>query len=168
MAVGPGDIQLWLSGGTSNTQTAGCLGGARSTAAQVGSDVNGNLYDIVTADQANQGVTEYRCVYIRNNDSNENWTNVKYWIESGSSGGDKISIAVGTSAINGTEQTIANDKTSPTGVTWSETSSYSAGLVIGTLTPGQHKAVWTRRVVPADCQAEANVYFAIRFEGKNT
>ena len=168
MVVVHGDLQLWFSGGAGNTVGNSCLGGARSTAAQVASDVNGNLFDIVTADQANQGVTEYRCLYIRNSNSTSSWSTVKFWIESTSSGGDKITIGLGTSAINGTEQTIANEKTSPTGVNWSETSSYSSGLAVGTLTPNQHKAVWLRRVVPEDCQAEANVYFAIRFEGKNT
>jgi hypothetical protein len=168
MAVGSGDLQLWFSGGAGNTVGNACLGGARSTAAQVGSDVNGNLFDIVTADQANTGIAEYRCVYVRNNNGTSSWTNVKYWIESDSSGQDKIAIAIGTSAINGTEQTIANEKTAPTGVTWSETTSYSNGLVVGTLTPNQHKAVWMRRTVPPDCTAEAGVYFAIRFEGKNT
>ena len=168
MAVGEGDLQLWFSGGAGNTVGNSCLGGARSTAAQVGNDVNGNLFDIVTADQANLGVIEYRCVYIRNNNGSSNWSTVKFWLESTSSGGDKIHIAVGTSAINGTEQTIADEKTAPTGVNWSDTSSYSSGLAIGTLAPNQHKAVWLRRTVPENCSAEANVYFAVRFEGKNT
>ena len=46
------------------------------------------------------------------------------WIASNTPSADTtIEIALGSSAINGTEQTIANENTAPTGVTFSAPSS---------------------------------------------
>ena len=46
------------------------------------------------------------------------------WIASNTPSADTtIEIALGSSAVNGTEQTIANESTAPTGVTFSAPSS---------------------------------------------
>jgi hypothetical protein len=63
--------------------------------------------------------------------------------------GSTIDIGVGTAAINGTEQTVANEATAPTGVTFSAPADAASGLVLGNIPAGQHKAIWLRRTITA-------------------
>ena len=78
----------------------------------------------------------------------------KIWIVTNTPSTDtSIEIALGSSAVNGTEQTIANENTAPTGVTFSTPSSLGTALSIGDIPAGQHKAVWIKRIVNAGAAA---------------
>jgi hypothetical protein len=66
---------------------------------------------------------------------------------------DTVDVAVGTAAINGTEQTIADENTAPTGLTWSNVSTYATGLALGDIPFGQHKGIWFRRTLTAGASA---------------
>jgi len=54
-------------------------------------------------------------------------------------------------------QTIANENTAPTSITWSTAITSSNGLSIGTLTPGSMYGLWLERAIPAGATSEANV-----------
>ena len=70
--------------------------------------------------------TEYRCFYVHNAmHATLTMQNSVIWIQSNTTSADtSIEIALGSSAVNGTEQTIANENTAPTGVTFSAPSSF--------------------------------------------
>ena len=157
MPIVSADIDYFLSGGSGNSDPNASLGGARSTATEVVDNVDNNLFDDVSGDEHTAGDVEYRCIYVRNSHGSLELTNAVVWIQSDTSGAESdISIAVGTAAVNGTEQTVANESTAPSGVSWSDAAvSRATGLSLGSLPFGQHKAVWLRRTITAGSTPQA-------------
>lgn len=140
------DIKYRLSGGAANSNANASLGGAKSTT-EMGTGLH-NLFDIVGDDETTAGDTEYRCIYIHNSHATLTMQNTRVWLSSNTPSGDTLAeIGLGTAAINGTEQTVADESTAPTGVTFSTAANEGAALTIGDIPPGQHKAVWVKRVV---------------------
>lgn len=153
MAITSSDILLMLSGGSANTSQNAALGGAASTSTQA----SASLFDNVDSAEALAGDTEYRCVYVKNNHGSLTAQSVKIWITANTPSSDTdITIGLGTSAVSGTEQTVANENTAPTGVTFSSAATEGAALAIGDLTPGQTKAAWFKRVVTAGAVAASD------------
>lgn len=152
MAIIATDIIFRLSGGASNSDVNASLGGAKSSTA-VGTGVH-NLFDQVSGAESAAGDTEYRCFYVHNAHATLDMQVSKIWIQTNTpSTGTAARIALGTSAVNATEQTIANESTAPSGVSWSTAADEANSLSIGTVPPGQHKAIWVERVVTAGAAA---------------
>lgn len=152
------EIQYRLSGGAANASANASLGGAKSTTA-----APTNLFDDVSSAESAAGDIEYRCIYVHNNNATLVLQNAVVWIDANTTG-NRIALAVGSSAINGTEQTIANEGTAPTGVTFSQPANKGAGLALGNIPAGQHRAVWIRRTVGAATPASNDTY-TLRVEG---
>lgn len=154
------DIKYRLSGGAANTDPAASLGGAAST-----TDAGSTIFDNVSSAEAAAGDTEYRCVYVRNNHGALTLTSPKVWIQANTPSGDTaIEISLGTSAVNGTEQTVADENTAPVGTLFSAAANEGAGLPLGDLAPGATKAVWIKRIINA-AAAAANDSFTLRVKG---
>lgn len=146
------DIVYRLSGGASNTDVNASLGGAKSST-NVGTGLH-NLFDVVGSAEAATGDTEYRCVYVHNNHGTLTMQSAKIWISSNTPSTDtSVEIALGSSAVNGTETSVANENTAPSGPTFSAPASEGAALSIGDIPAGQHKAVWIKRIVNAGAAA---------------
>ena len=158
MPIASSDIQYRLSGGAANASAAASLGGAKSSNA-----VPSGLFDDVTSSESSAGDTEYRCFYVHNNHGTLELQSAVVWISANTTG-DRIAIGVGSAAINGTEQTVADESTAPTSVTFSQPASKGAGLSLGSIPAGQHKAVWIRRIIAASTGASNDTY-TIRAEG---
>lgn len=160
MPISSSDIIYRLSGGASNSDPNAALGGAKSSVA-AGSDI----LDAVSSAEAAAGDINYRCVYVHNAHATLTLLGAKVWIQAQTPSADTdVAIGLGTSAIGGTEQTIANEATAPSGVTFSQPSSFAGGLSIGDLAPGESKAVWVRRTVNA-AAALASDSFTLRVQG---
>ena len=159
MAIVSTDIQYRLSGGASNSDTALSLGGVKSSVAA------SNYFDDVSSAEASAGDTEYRCVYVHNNHGTLSLIGAKVFIQTNTPSSDTdVAIGLGSSAINGTEQTVADESTAPTGVSFSAPTTFAGGLAIGDLAAGAHKAVWVRRTVNAGAAAYADS-FTLRVQG---
>ena len=159
MAIVSTDIQYRLSGGSSNSDPAASLGGAKSSVAA------SNYFDDVSSAEASAGDTEYRCVYVHNNHGTLSLIGAKVFIQTNTPSSDTdVAIGLGSSAINGTEQTVADESTAPTGVSFSAPTTFAGGLAIGDLAAGAHKAVWVRRTVNAGAAAYADS-FTLRVQG---
>lgn len=157
------DIKYRLSGGASNTDPAAALGGVKSS-----TDAASTIFDDVSSAEATAGDIEYRCIYVHNNHGSLTLQGAKVWIQTQTPSADTdVAIGLGSSAVNGTEQTVANESTAPTSVTFSAPSSFAGGLTIGDIPAGQHKAVWVRRTVNAGAAA-ASDSFALRVQGDTT
>lgn len=145
MAIVPTDIQYRLSGGAGNTLSVASLGGAKSTAV-----AGASIFDDVSSAEATAGDAEYRCLYVHNAHASLTLSGAVLWIPTNTpSPTTAIDVGVGTSAVNGTEQTIANESTAPAGVTFAAAGTQSAGIALGDIPAGQSKAVWLRRTVQA-------------------
>jgi hypothetical protein len=141
MAIASTEIRIRLSGGASNTSPASSLGGARS-----GTDIGTDLFDNISAAEAAAGDAEYRCVYVYNANSSLTLTNAKLWISTAAPAGVALTVGVGTAAMNGTEQTVADEGTAPSGVAFSTAASEAAGVALGDIPPLQGRSAWLRRV----------------------
>lgn len=161
MAILTTDLQQRLSGGAGNSDPNASLGGAKS-ANQAGS----NLFDDVPSAESSPGDVEYRCVYLHNNHGSLTLQNSVVWISVNTPSPDSsIDIGLGAAAINATETAVANENTAPAGVTFSAPANKGAGLAVGNIPAGQHKALWIRRTINAGAAAYNNDGYTIRWEG---
>lgn len=165
MSIITADFVARLSGGAGNASGNASLGGAKSST--VASSTVDQLFDAVSAAEAAAGTVEYRCIYLHNANGADTMTNARVWVSSNTPlAGTTLDIGVGTAAVNGTEQTIANETTAPTSVTFSAPTTASAGLALGTIPPGQHKAIWLRRTVTAGAGSSASDGFTLGFDAE--
>jgi hypothetical protein len=170
MTITSSEIKYYISGGTTNTNPALSIGGARSTVGggEITSGVLNNVWSDIDATQAGAGSVKYRCIYVRNTNLEDTWTSPKIWLSSlTTSSDDEVDIGLGSSAVNGTEQSVANEDSAPTGgVTFSRPVSKATGLTLGsTLTAGQHKALWIRRTVLSGAGQITNNFYILTSEG---
>lgn len=150
-----------LSGGVSNTSGNASLGGVMSTAAGgVLTDIL-QLWDHVSQTDSTAGDTEWRQFYITNTHPTQTMQDVTLWVEN-TPGGDEIRIGVGSAAMDGQEQTIANENTAPSSVTVVLAPSLAQGLHCGNVGPNQKRSVWVRRFVPPNTGAHAQNNYKIR------
>lgn len=164
MPITSTDIKFRLSGGASNTDPNAALGGAKSST-EIGTGLH-NLFDLVGSAETTSGDTEYRCFYVHNAHATLSLDNAVVYIQSNTPSGDtSVEIAVGSSAVNGTEQTIANESTAPTGVTFSSAANLGAALALGNIPAGQHRAVWVKRIVNAGAAAYNDDQVTLRVQG---
>lgn len=145
--------------------TQSSLPGTTQTDAITIANLVNNVWDNVTGQQANDGLIEYRCLYVINLNSVDNAYDVRVWIQEQPQGPDSLYIALDPAGKgNGTTTGVAieinaeNDPLSELGaVSFTAPSSQSDALVIGTLTPGQCQAMWQKRVVSSGTtQQESN------------
>lgn len=166
---GTTDIQFRLSGGAGNTDPSASLGGAISSTSIVEFTTH-NLFDYVDAGEAAAGDTEYRCMYVINTHATLTWSTVKIWIGQQTVSNDtSAELGVGTSGVNGTEQTIAGEGSAPSGVTfYTSCTGYDNGLTLPDLGPGEWCAVWGKRILSASSAAYVSDWFEIGVGGYST
>lgn len=147
MSIIDANFSLRLSGGASNAVGNTSLGGVKSS--EVMPATVDALFDPVTAAQALAGSIEYRCVYLHNANASDLMTAVRLWLNSNPSGGTAMAVGIGAAAVNATEAVIANESVAPAGVSFGTPANAGAGLALGNIPAGQHKAIWFRRTVTA-------------------
>lgn len=156
MAIVAADILFKLSGGGANSDPNAALGGVISSVNLTDNTLH-NLFDVVSGAEAAAGDTEYRCLYIKNNHGSLTWQGVGVYIDTNTPSSDTtVTIGLGTSAISATEQTVANENTAPSGVTFFAAAGSGAALSIGDVAAGATKALWIKRIVTAGAAAYNN------------
>ena len=165
MPITSTDLKFHLSGGAANSDPNAALGGAISTTQIVDATV-ANLFDNVSSAESAAGDTEYRCFYVKNTHATLTLQAAKVYIQTNTPSAEtSAEIGLGTSAVNGTEQTVANESTAPSGVTFSTAAGSGNALSIGNIPAGQHKAIWLKRIVNAAAAAYNSDSVIIRVEG---
>lgn len=126
-----------------------------------------NLWDVVSSAESSAGDTEYRCIYVKNTNTNSlTLQNAKVWIQTQTPSADtSVEIGLGTSAVNGTEQTVTNESTAPSGVTFGTAAGEGNALSIGNIPAGQHKAIWIKRIVGAAATAANDDSYVLSYAG---
>lgn len=154
------DIIYRLSGGAANSDPALSIGGAKSSVA-----AGATLFDDVSSVEAVAGDTEYRWVYVHNAHATLTLIGAKVWIQTNTpSANTDVAIAIGSAGLNGTEPALANENTAPSGVSFTQPSSFAGGLTIGDLAPGDHYPLSIRRAVTAGAAVAAD-NFTLRVQG---
>lgn len=111
-----------------------------------------NLFDDVSGDENQAEESEYRCIFVHNSHASIAWPDVRVWILSQVSGGAAVAIGLdptgNVASDSGVAQTVARPSTenaAPSGVTFSTPAIKASGLSIGSLGPGEARAIWVRR-----------------------
>ncbi len=84
MTINATDFSLVLSGGSSNSDVNLSLGGSPSNK-PVNNNALNNLFDNVSGNESDEGLVDYRCLYLFN-DGNVPVYNVQLWVENYNSG----------------------------------------------------------------------------------
>lgn len=142
-------------------KTTGGLGGG-ITATEATSGISGNVFDAFSGAETAAGGTFYACLYIKNEDSTRTASTVEAFIDSETAhDGVNVSITKGTSAVNADEQTITDENTAPTGVTFADTDTTTTGdatadvsVSLPDLAPNDTVAIWVRMVIDAATAAK--------------
>ena len=116
MALVDTDFKQYLTGGASNNSPVASLGGATSTT-EVGEDI----FDTVLGKESLPGDTEYRCIIIKNTHATLTGTDLELFFNSNTvNPNDQLAVAIDSAGLNGTPATVADEDTSPSGVTFSQ------------------------------------------------
>lgn len=119
------------------------------------------LFDNIAKTESYEGATDYRCSYVYNAHATEPFIGAKIYISSQPSGADDLWLGLdlagtGDGATTGVADTIATESTAPDpAVTFSQPSAIGSALTIGQLNAGQARAVWSKRVTPAQTLTSA-------------
>lgn len=108
------------------------------------------VFDDINPAEASEGSEEFRIEYVRNTHPTKTIYDAVLWLSSNTPSLDTaIEVGRGTSAINGVEQTLANEKTAPVGVTFVAASTKETGVYLGDLPPNAFVSVCYRRTTLA-------------------
>ena len=137
--------------GDSAAGTAATSFGDQVSATAITDDTFGNIFPDITGDEALAGVVKYRCIFVLNSHATLTLSNADVSIQSQITSGSTIAIAVDGTAVSAKGSaspqaaTIANENTAPSGA-----SAFGLGpIALGSLAPGQVKAVWIRQTTPS-------------------
>jgi len=127
------------------------LGGAINLSDQVITGTPNNLFPLVSKTEQDSGSIRYLLVYMKNTHATETVKDVQFWKFAGSRGNfSTMSWAKGITGKNGTEATIADTNTAPSGVTdWIDDGTIDT---IGDLAPGDRYGIWFRSETVAGSQ----------------
>jgi hypothetical protein len=156
MPISASDINFYYSGGANNSDPKKSLGGDISNI-KIPNNTLHNLFDIVTSDQSQNGITDYRCIYVRNDHATLTLMNSKVYISANTPDPDTtILIGLGIAGIGSAEPAISNENTKPSGVIFSSPEKEQDALTIGDIPPKMYKAIWLQRVVNPGSKAFNN------------
>ena len=159
MPIASGDISFRLSGGASNAVALSSLGGVKSSTSALAT-----IFDDTSGAESLAGDVEYRCIYIHVAVA---CASAKVWISANTpSANTDVAIGLGTSALNGTEQTVEFEDTAPAGVTFSAAANLGAAIDLGAMTAGSSRALWIRRTVNVNTPALMGDGFTLRVEAE--
>lgn len=136
------------AGGTANATSLGGrpAGSAPSTA-------GGSFWHNITSAQNDASHTDYRCVFFYNSGTSV-MNNVKVTVQN-KGGGSTVTVALSATATAAFASYLTAVSGSDTGTVTAITGSWTSSVTIGTLNPGQVKAVWLRRITAAKVAASA-------------
>jgi hypothetical protein len=78
--------------------------------------------------------------------------------------GIRIAHEAASPLRDGAVQTIADEETAPTGVTWSTARTAATGIAVGSLLTGEQVGIWIHRELPAGIDATAKAWTRIGLE----
>jgi len=133
-------------------------GGDIDTGSEITSGADQNIFDDVTDAERDAGDTEYRKIFIRNENA-DTWNAVKAWIDTfTAASNDEITIKLGTNAGVQSVEGVAAGYVSP------DSKVHGDVLSVGDLAQNAYKAVWIKRVVSAGGDGYTENTFKLAFE----
>ena len=176
MSVSSTDILLKLStkagaaGNTTAGTPAGSLGKYISTTAITPASLH-NLFDIIEGGENAASESEYRCIFIHNNNATDDFLNVFVYILSEVSDGASVAIGVDPTAASDIDSAsaqaleVADEDTAPAGVSFTSPTDLANGIDVGDIPAGSCRAIWIKRTA-ANTAAMTNDGATLRIQGE--
>lgn len=155
--IPPLDFSVRLSGGAANDDPAASFGGAESSV-EVGAD----LFDDVTNSERVSGLTDYRLVYVHNEDEADG--SVIAYVSTQLESGRQIAVGVPTQLAGATVPAIADDQTAPVGVAFSAPTTAPAGVALDTIPAAGFRGLWLRRTVTSGTAQDPTNLATVKLE----
>ena len=155
MAIQTSEIKFyqcatWVSGETH--------GGDIDTGSQITSGADQNIFDDVTEAERVAGDTDYRKIYVRNENA-DTYESVQLWIDTLTPAvNDEISIKLGTNAGVQSVEGVAAGYVTP------NSRGHADVLAIGDLVQNAYQSVWIKRIVAAAGDGYSQNNFKLAFE----
>lgn len=165
MAILASELKYFKSANTvtdpnnSLSATIESLGGA-ITANELTTGLMHDLFDVVPSAEASAGRTEYRCIYLKNENATQTLYDARVYISVNTPSPDSaIEIALDPAAV-GVDSTITLadeiDSTSLlSSLIFSSAVDFTNALSIGDIPAGEYKAVWIKRIISPGAAAAA-------------
>jgi len=133
-------------------------GGDIDTLSEITTATDQNIFDDVSDAGRISGETNYRKIYVRNENA-DTWEGVKEWIDTFTPAtGDEITIKLGTNAGVQSVEGVAAGYVSPSSKVHADV------LSIGDLAQNAYQSTWIKRVVTAGASGETNNSFKLACE----
>lgn len=139
---------VWTEGSTH--------GGDIDTGNEITSGADQNVFDDVSDAERVSGDTEYRKIYIRNENA-DTWNAVKGWL-SAIPDNTTITIKLGTNAGVQSVEGVAAGYVAP------DSKVHADVLSIGNLAENAYQSIWIKRVVAASADGETADSFTVKCE----
>lgn len=145
----PDARQGWQSAGTPGHSLGGYVS---TTPLNVAVPLN-NLFEDVTGEQNEVGVTDYRCVFVRNGHSSLTLRGARLWMEPFANA--VAMVLIGTDPVGATKQALVGRQAAviqsptdaPAGVVFYRPLGKASSLLLGDLPSESVCAVWVQRTV---------------------
>jgi hypothetical protein len=140
MAIISANLAFYLTGGASNADPALSLGGVISSVAFTDNTLQ-NLFANVTPAEALAGSVKYRALSFKNLAAETAYGAVFYLSQETTSADTTVAIAYDATGT----QSVVNEDTAPSGLSFSTPLSLGAGLSLGDVAASGVKRVWFKR-----------------------
>jgi hypothetical protein len=151
MAIISANLAFYLTGGASNTLPSASLGGVISNTAFTDNALQ-NLFANVSPAEALAGSVKYRALSFKNLAAETAYAAVIYLSQETSSADTTVAIAFDSTGT----QSVVNENTAPTGLTFSTPLSLAAGIALGDIAASGVARIWFRRTVTAGAASAAD------------
>jgi hypothetical protein len=151
MAIIAANLAFYLTGGAANADAALSLGGVISSTAFTDNTLQ-NLFANVTPAEALAGSVKYRALSFKNLAAETAFAAVLFLSQETSSADTTVAIAYDSTGT----QSVVDENTAPTGLTFSTPLSLSAGIALGDAAASGVKRVWFKRTVTAGAASVAD------------
>ena len=153
MPINASNLKWFYSGGAGNSDPLLSIGGVMSSVTLSATTLH-NLFDRVTGDESEAGVTRYRLLYFKNVDSDADglMSPVVLYFASLPVNGDTIKAGLSAQGKGVVTTAVANEHTAPAGVTFTAPVSRAASTIILPSPPylqNEYIGVWFQHIVPA-------------------
>lgn len=146
------------------TVTAASLPGSNQSDSLTLTNFVENLFDSVGSGEAQAGDTEYRAVMVRNDSAYTMYSMIVWILTNTPFADDTVEIGIEAADGNGDIQSVANESTAPTSVSFSAPADEANALSIGNIDSAKNYGVWIKRVVTATTQRYADNSFSLNFK----
>ena len=142
MAIVAGDLKFYLTGGAANAVPAASLGGVTSSV-QFTDNSAANLFANVSPLEAAAGSTKYRALAFKNTSAFTAYAASIYVSQDTPSDDTSVEIAYDPTGT----QSVADEDTAPTGLTFSTPLSFATAIALGDIAAGGEARIWFKRIV---------------------